>query len=36
MVLINLKLSDKNQFLYETKTTIEINELIKELVIGKN
>ncbi len=35
MVVINLKLSDKNQFLIETYSGIEIAELIRELVLGK-
>ncbi len=36
MVVINLKVSDKNQFLYQTATSIEISQLIKELVLGKS
>ena len=35
MVIINLKISDKNQFLYETTHTIKIDQLKKELVLGK-
>jgi len=35
MVVINLKLGDKNQFLYETTSGIEIVQLIKELVLGR-
>ena len=34
MVIINLKINEKNQFLYETKTSIEISELIRELVLS--
>lgn len=35
MVLINIKISEKNQFLYETTCGVEISELIKEMVMGK-
>ncbi len=35
MVIINLKISDKNQFLHETTTDCPIDKLIKDLVIGK-
>jgi hypothetical protein len=35
MVLINLKPSEKNQFIYETKSGIEVAELLKELILGK-
>lgn len=35
MVVINLKISDSNQFLYETTTGIKIENLKKELVFGK-
>jgi hypothetical protein len=35
MVLVNVKLNEKNQFLYETTATTEISELIKQLVFGK-
>ena len=36
MVIINLKISEKNQFLHETTTDCPIDKLIKDLVIGKN
>ncbi len=35
MVIINLKISEKNQFLHETTTDCPIDKLIKDLVIGK-
>lgn len=34
MVVINLKISDKNQFLYETSSSTTIEQLKKELVLG--
>jgi hypothetical protein len=34
MVLINLKLNEKNQFIYESNTSIKIEDLKKELVLG--
>jgi hypothetical protein len=36
MVLINLKLGEKNQFIYETNCGIEVNELIKQLVLSNH
>jgi hypothetical protein len=36
MVLIHLKQDEKNQFIYEVKASIEIGDLLKELVLGKN
>jgi hypothetical protein len=36
MVVIHLKLNEMNQFLYETTTSIEISELLKDLVLGIN
>ena len=35
MVIINLKISEKNQFLHETTADCPIDKLIKDLVIGK-
>ncbi len=35
MVLIFMKLTEKNQFLYEAPSTMKIEEVIKDLVIGK-
>jgi hypothetical protein len=35
MVLINMKINDKNQFLYETTTTALIEDTIKDLVLSK-
>ena len=35
MVIINLKISEKNQFLYEAPSSIEIAKLKKELCLGK-
>lgn len=35
MVVINMKLNEKNQFLYETTTNTELSEIIKQLVLGK-
>lgn len=35
MVIILLKISEKNQFLHETNTSIKIDDLIKELVLSK-
>ena len=35
MVVIHLKVNDLNQFLYESHSSIEISELIKELITGK-
>lgn len=35
MVVILLKVTDKNQFLYETTTGIKIEKLMEELVLGK-
>lgn len=35
MVLINLKISEKNQFLHECKTTDDINKILKDLVTSK-
>ncbi len=34
MVLVNVKINDRNQFLYESKTSIKIEQLKKELVLG--
>ncbi len=34
MVIINLKISDKNQFLNETSSDCPIDKLIKDLVIS--
>ncbi len=35
MVVINMKLNEKNQFLYETTTSADTNEVIKHLVLSK-
>jgi hypothetical protein len=35
MVFINLKLGEKNQFLYETTCQERVDDVIKDLVIGK-
>lgn len=35
MVLINLKISETNQFLYEIKSSEPIDEVIKQLVMSK-
>jgi hypothetical protein len=34
MVIINVKLSEKNQFLYEASSSIEVEALKKELCLG--
>jgi hypothetical protein len=36
MVLIHLKISDKNQFLYEASHTMKIDEVLKDLVLVNN
>lgn len=36
MVILHIKRSDANQFLYETTTDILIEDLIKELVLINN
>ena len=35
MVVINLKISEKNQFLHETTTLESIDKVIKDLVLSK-
>ncbi len=34
MVVINLKISEKNQFLHETTTSESIDKVIKDLVLS--
>lgn len=36
MVVILLKVTEKNQFLYETNTSVKIEKLMEELVLGKS
>lgn len=35
MVIINLKVSAKNQFLHETTTDCSIDKVLKDLVLSK-
>lgn len=34
MVILHFKITDKNQFLYEVKTGMEITDIIREGVAG--